>query len=342
MAGNPTVALSEHVLTLSKAGQAFLADSRFLIAFFQRFCTQSGLQIDFLEAGSDCTSLVQSGVLSEVARSISADVPQCDPDHDLATFVSFMDHQNIDDLEDAPGADSTLEDTVTYLASAIRALLDMHPMTLPEVRVDTAEPAPEEMKYVVDNLEDRALGCKDINDDTETDPNVFQTGAWAVFASIFCGLIGIILTSVNIPGRIMYYKGDEGRIMYYKGDEGAAAVTNALAVFNLVQLVASPLWHRVSERIGRKPSFVLISLNYMISFIGFAFSESYAGIFFFRALSGLGAIYGPLGNTIVADITPMRERGNALAYASGSAFAGTIAGVILNIQLTGRGWVWKP
>ncbi|GIQ91478.1 major facilitator superfamily protein, partial [Kipferlia bialata] len=100
-------------------------------------------------------------------------------------------------------------------------------------------------------------------------------------------------------------------------------------------------WHRISDRIGRKPSFVLISINYAICFCGFALSQGYNGIFIFRGLSGIGAIYGPLGNTIVADVTPMRQRGKALAYLNGSAMAGGIVAPLLNMFLLKQGMEWK-
>ncbi|GIQ83299.1 major facilitator superfamily protein, partial [Kipferlia bialata] len=116
---------------------------------------------------------------------------------------------------------------------------------------------------------------------------------------------------------------------------------NALAIFNIVQLFSSPIWHRISDKIGRKPSMVIISLNYAGCFVGFALSTSYGGILFFRALSGVGAIYAPLGNTICADITPMRQRAKALAYLNGACWVGCFAGIILNMILGKMGWEWK-
>ncbi|GIQ81144.1 major facilitator superfamily protein, partial [Kipferlia bialata] len=305
MAETKKVVLLDHVLTLSADGNAFLRDSRYLLAFCEAFCTQHAIQPDFdlTPEGNDCTTLFESDLLAQIAHYVNPAVDVADSGaENLRSFVAFTEQQNIDDLTEAPDADSSLECKVLYCAGALRTLVQMF-SRLPEVYADKAEPSPSEIKYVVDSLEDRALACKDINKEEGTEPSMFETGAWVVFASTFCGLIGIILTIVNLPGRIMYYK----------GDDGAAAITNALAIFNIVQLFASPLWHRVSERIGRKPSFVLISLNYAIAYTGFAYSTSYNWIFFFRGLSGLGAIYGPLGNTIVADVTPVSQRGKALA-----------------------------
>ncbi|GIQ81129.1 tetracycline resistance protein, TetA/multidrug resistance protein MdtG, partial [Kipferlia bialata] len=183
--------------------------------------------------------------------------------------------------------------------------------------------------YVVNSLDDRALACRDINEDLVSEPSMIDTGAWAVYLAVFCGLIGIVLTMVQLPGRIAVFK-----------DDMMSALTNALAIFNIVQLFASPIWHRVSERFGRKPPMVLISLNYCVCFVGFALSKGYTGVFVFRGLSGLGAIYGPLGNTIVADLTPLRQRGKALAYLNGSALAGCIVGPFLNIALIKLGAEW--
>ncbi|GIQ92684.1 hypothetical protein KIPB_016595, partial [Kipferlia bialata] len=52
--------------------------------------------------------------------------------------------------------------------------------------------------------------------------------------------------------------------------------------------------------------------------------------------------YVPLGNTIVADVTPMRQRTKAIAYVGGASAAGGFIAPFVNIWLTEAGYGWKP
>ncbi|GIQ80308.1 major facilitator, sugar transporter-like [Kipferlia bialata] len=317
------------MLTLSKEGLTFLKECRYIIAFLHSTSSLQGVRLDYASPQhSDCSRLFETSALCQLVHHLNDTVPVSEG---MSDFVTFMDMQEVDDLEYDPSGD--VSHRVQYVYAALQYLSSQYPQ-LPHVETDETEASTEELRMVVTAIGGSALGCKDINDDLLSEPTMFDTGAWAIYTNIMLGLIGVTLVSVNLPARVSELLGPANTM---------SALTNALAIFNIVQLFASPTWHRISDRIGRKPSMVIISLNYAVCLLGFAFSTSYKGILFFRAWSGLGAIYTPLGNTIVADITPVRQRSQALAYLNGSMWTGSFLGICLNILLhsISTWWQWK-
>ncbi|GIQ89634.1 hypothetical protein KIPB_012147 [Kipferlia bialata] len=162
--------VQDRVLTLSKDGKRFLVESRFLLAFFNEFSSCGSALTDSLSpsdvASSDCTSLVDSRLPSQLANHLSKEVAV---GRGLTAFRYFIEAQDIDDLE-LPASPS-LEDKVGYLYGAVRYLCGEF-SHLPQPDRNTAEPSDKEIKTVVNALEDRALACVDINDDLTSEPNM--------------------------------------------------------------------------------------------------------------------------------------------------------------------------
>ncbi|GIQ85423.1 major facilitator superfamily protein [Kipferlia bialata] len=319
-----------------------------VVSFLSAYTSQTGGAWDGAVSGvaTDCASLLSPSeagteapvypLMCHLTQTLGGTAPDsvdgADRTDPLTVFAAYVNAQDIDDVPDLP-VPASGADRVAYVYHALMGLTERH-SALPAIQsvteVGEGEVGDEELRYVVSALGERGLSMRDINADLVSEPTMWETGAWAVYLGIMVGLIGLIIVFVNLPSRVAEFK-----------DDAAAALTNALAVFNFVQLIASPLWHRFSERFGRKPAMVLISLNYALCFVGFGLSTSYLGVFVFRGLSGLGAIIAPLGNTIIADITPMRQRGRALAYVNLAALIGGFMGPFVNIILSGMGLEWR-
>lgn len=103
------------------------------------------------------------------------------------------------------------------------------------------------------------------------------------------------------------------------------------------------LWGPMSERMGRKPVFVISVFMYTIWNIGCALSKNTASILVFRFLGGVfGA--APLTNSggIIADVWDAKRRGIAMSLFSVAPFAGPALGPIVSgaIAVSGVSWRW--
>lgn len=85
------------------------------------------------------------------------------------------------------------------------------------------------------------------------------------------------------------------------------------AVFALLSLVSSPLFGKLSDRIGRKPVMLIGIAGFFAAYMLFAFSDSLFMAFLARALEGVaaGALF-PACISLLSDLTTDRQRGNAM------------------------------
>lgn len=103
------------------------------------------------------------------------------------------------------------------------------------------------------------------------------------------------------------------------------------------------IWGPLSERVGRKPVFLVALLCYTGMNVGCALSPNTASILIFRFLSGaFGA--SPLTNSgaVIADIWGPKTRGDAMAIFAIAPFAGPALGPIVGgfIGVSGTDWRW--
>ncbi|CAO1628434.1 unnamed protein product [Parajaminaea phylloscopi] len=129
---------------------------------------------------------------------------------------------------------------------------------------------------------------------------------------------------------------------------GTFGFSTEVAVLTISMFVAGyclgPLiWGPLSERIGRKPVFLVALLCYTGMNVGCALSKNTASILVFRFLAGaFGA--SPLTNSggVIADIWGPKTRGDAMAIFAIAPFAGPAVGPIVGgfIQVSGTDWRW--
>ncbi|CAO1618492.1 unnamed protein product [Sympodiomycopsis kandeliae] len=103
------------------------------------------------------------------------------------------------------------------------------------------------------------------------------------------------------------------------------------------------VWGPLSERIGRRPVFLIALFSYTAFNVGCALSKNTGSILVFRFLCGaFGA--SPLTNSggVIADIWDAKTRGDALAIFSLAPFAGPALGPIIGgfIYVSGTDWRW--
>jgi MFS transporter, DHA1 family, tetracycline resistance protein len=116
---------------------------------------------------------------------------------------------------------------------------------------------------------------------------------------------------------------------------GPTAITIAMGAYSLGQLISSPLWGRVSDRIGRKPVLIAGLVGTALSYVALAHAESIELMFVARLFSGLMA--GNVGAAFAAaeDLADEQTRARNMGLL-GAAFAvGFIAGPALGAFLIG-------
>jgi len=116
---------------------------------------------------------------------------------------------------------------------------------------------------------------------------------------------------------------------------GPELITMMVAVFALGQFLGSPIWGRLSDRLGRKPALTLSLAGAAGSYILLAFADSIETLILARLISGLMAGNVAVAFASITDITTPKERPKAMGRL-GAAFAlGFIVGPALGGLLSG-------
>jgi len=138
-----------------------------------------------------------------------------------------------------------------------------------------------------------------------------------VFATILIDFIGF---SVLIPILPLFAE----RL-------GATPVQVALllALYALAQLLFSPMWGWVSDRIGRRPVILVSLFGSALSFLALAFADSIAALYAARVVSGFFAATIGTAQAVVTDVTRPQERARGMAVIGAAFGAGMIVGPML-------------
>lgn len=173
------------------------------------------------------------------------------------------------------------------------------------------------------------------DDDPENPQNL---GFWyKVYLTIFGAVLVLNSTfTSSAPNGIA-----ESQIAYFGYSQEVNTLTISLWVAGYC--LGPLLWGPLSERLGRRPVFLVSVFTYTIWNIACALSKNTASILVFRFLGGtFGA--APLTNSggIIADVWDAKRRGIAMSLFSVAPFAGPALGPIVSgaIQVTGTSWRW--
>ena len=116
---------------------------------------------------------------------------------------------------------------------------------------------------------------------------------------------------------------------YYSQSMGASALDLGLlmASYSVMQFIVTPFWGEMSDRIGRKPIFLIGMFGYGLSFLVYGVATQLWMLFLARALGGLlaGGIY-PASLAYIADMTEPHERGKIMGLLGASSGLGMIFG----------------
>jgi MFS family permease len=103
-------------------------------------------------------------------------------------------------------------------------------------------------------------------------------------------------------------------------------VGRMIASFSIAQLLAAPLWGRVSDRYGRRPALLIGLGASAVAFAVFGFADSVWLLFASRIVQGAGGGTTGVAQAYVADTVESKDRARALGWLSSATAAGVILG----------------
>jgi multidrug resistance protein len=106
----------------------------------------------------------------------------------------------------------------------------------------------------------------------------------------------------------------------------AETIGRLIASFSIAQLLAAPLWGRVSDRYGRRPALLIGLSASAIAYVVFGLASSVWLLFLSRLVQGAGGGTTGVAQAYVADTVEPADRARALGWLSAATSAGVMVG----------------
>lgn len=140
---------------------------------------------------------------------------------------------------------------------------------------------------------------------------------YVLMATAFLDMVGALMVIPLLP--------------FYAQNLGASefALGVLISSFSAAQLLSAPLWGRVSDRYGRKPTLLIGLGAAAVAYLVFAVADSYWLLLLSRVVLGAGG--GTVGviQAYVADAVEPKRRARALGWLSASTNAGVVLGPVI-------------
>src|ERR671910_1669263 len=103
-------------------------------------------------------------------------------------------------------------------------------------------------------------------------------------------------------------------------------VGQLIASYSIAQLIAAPLWGRVSDRYGRRPALLIGLSASTIAYVVFGLADSIWLLYLSRVVQGAGGGTTGVAQAYVADTVAPADRARALGWLSAATSAGVMVG----------------
>lgn len=114
-----------------------------------------------------------------------------------------------------------------------------------------------------------------------------------------------------------------------------AEITHMVAAFSLGQLISTPVWGWLSDRIGRKPVFLLSLAGAAVAYVVMGLADSIGMLQFSRLLGGLASGIGAVAFAAAADLSGPADRARAIGRVGAATSFGFIIGPAVGGLLAG-------
>ncbi|MCX6173867.1 MAG: MFS transporter [Ignavibacteriales bacterium] len=115
-------------------------------------------------------------------------------------------------------------------------------------------------------------------------------------------------------------------------------IGSVVAAYSLMQFIFNPIMGKLSDKIGRRPVILVTQLMTAISYLIFAFSNSFLLLFFSRMLAGLGGSNIGVAQAYIADITTKEERAKGMGIIGAAFGLGFVFGPVIGAYLAKYGY----
>jgi MFS family permease len=129
-------------------------------------------------------------------------------------------------------------------------------------------------------------------------------------------------------------------LAFVSKEYGASGMTLGLILgsFSLMQFLFSPLWGRLSDRIGRRPVLMISLFGNVIGFSCFAFASNVAMLFATRIISGIASASIPAAQAYIADTADESSRAKemgriSMAFGLGLVFGPPLGGLLSSLAV---------
>lgn len=149
-----------------------------------------------------------------------------------------------------------------------------------------------------------------------------------IFLTIFIDLLGF---GIVIP-----------LLAFFARQYGATGKTVGIVVgvYSLMQFIFSPMWGRLSDRIGRRPVLLISLAGSVIGYTLFAFSRDLVALFVARMIAGIAAANIGTAQAYIADSTTPENRARGMGLIGAAFGLGFILGPPIGGLLSHVGTTW--
>jgi MFS transporter, DHA1 family, tetracycline resistance protein len=154
-----------------------------------------------------------------------------------------------------------------------------------------------------------------------------KTPLTIIFLIVFIDLLGFGIVIPILP-------------MYAEKGFGASDITVGFLVasFSIMQLIFTPIWGRISDKVGRKPILLLGLASTIASYIIFGIAATLPMLFLSRILGGIGGANISAAQAYIADVTTPRERAKGMGLIGAAFGLGFVFGPVMGGLLVPYGY----
>jgi MFS transporter, DHA1 family, tetracycline resistance protein len=114
-----------------------------------------------------------------------------------------------------------------------------------------------------------------------------------------------------------------------------AAITTLMSTYSGLQLLAAPLWGRLSDRIGRRPVVLVSVTTSVLAYLWLSSADALWMLFAARALQGISAGNISVAQAYIADVTTPENRAKGMGGLGAALGLGFVLGPALGGLLAG-------